>query len=369
MKKRILPVLCLSALLGACTEAEPPLPLPEAESGIRGEQFGIDRNINESTIDQYLGREDTVYRDMRMLVDEADYSAIGGDAYLSGIVEGFEVVPYPFLCNVEGLPPEVGAGYTGNSLFSHTEDGYTANYEESLAILEYLFPKDRNIILMCGGGGYAGMTKDLLTALGWDEDRIWNAGGYWYYKGDHSISIRREENGEIYYDFHRLVYHPIEFTALHRIQEEPEPAPEETVYPSTIPSITEDGLDEKIRSGDLFALYLYLPGCSTCAQFSPILSEYADAGLLEIRRISMIGLKEDSFLYGEVLYTPTVLLFENGVITARLLPNVDEDIPYYGSTEKLSEWFHIHAGTPMMDGTAEADPEDCDTGCEVHVGE
>ena len=83
---------------------EETLPKPEISEGIRGEQFGIDKNINESTIDEYLGRSDSVYRDMRMLKDPGNYEAIGGDSYLSGFVEGFEVVPLPYLTNVTGLP-------------------------------------------------------------------------------------------------------------------------------------------------------------------------------------------------------------------------------------------------------------------------
>mgnify|MGYP003306326125 CR=1 FL=1 len=55
-----------------------------------------------------------------------------------------------------------------------TEAGkYEANYKESLEILEYYFPKDKNIFLMCGGGGYAGMTKTMLVTLGWDETKIY----------------------------------------------------------------------------------------------------------------------------------------------------------------------------------------------------
>ena len=151
------------------------LPKPEVTGGIRGEQFGIDKNINESTIDNYLNREDSVYVDMRMLKDPGNYEAIGGDSYLSGFVKGFEVVPYPLLVNVTGLPDEVGKTYTGKTLFTVSDDGkYTANYEESLDILEYYFPKDKNIFLMCGGGGYAGMTKNMLIALGWDKDKIYN---------------------------------------------------------------------------------------------------------------------------------------------------------------------------------------------------
>ena len=53
----------------------PPLekiPAPEVTDGQRGE-LGIDKNVNEQSIDKYLGRSDSVYRDMRMIEDPADY--------------------------------------------------------------------------------------------------------------------------------------------------------------------------------------------------------------------------------------------------------------------------------------------------------
>ena len=156
------------------------LPAPEVSGGMRGE-LGIDKNINEVTIDQYLGRSDAVYRDMRMLVDEANYEAIGGDSYLSGFVDG----------------------------------KYTANYAESMEILEYYFPKDKVIFLMCGGGGYAGMMKDLLVALGWDASKIYNVGGYWYYDGENNVQVKRDDGGETVYDFWKVPYHDIDFSILH----------------------------------------------------------------------------------------------------------------------------------------------------------
>ena len=142
------------------------LPKPEITGGERG-MLGIDKNINEKNIDEYLGRNDSVYRDMRMLKDPGNYEAIGGDSYLSGFIKGFEVVPYPYLTEVKGLPEAVGDSYKGKTLFTQNEDGtYKANYKESLEYLEYYFPKDKNIFLMCGGGGYAGMTKNLPASLG-----------------------------------------------------------------------------------------------------------------------------------------------------------------------------------------------------------
>lgn len=190
------------------------LPKPQVSEGERG-QLGIDKNINESNLDDYLGRSDSVYRDMRMLVDPANYEAIGGDSYLSGFVKGFEVVPLPYLIPAEGLPEAVGKSYTGLTLFSADGNGgYTANYAESMDILEALFPKDKNIFLMCGGGGYAGMTKNLLVSLGWNAEKIYNVGGYWSYNGKNNISVKTERDGKTAYDFYKVPYHNIDFSTL-----------------------------------------------------------------------------------------------------------------------------------------------------------
>lgn len=186
------------------------LPKPEVSEGQRGE-LGIDKNINEENIDQYLGRSDSVYRDVRMLEDPAGYEAIGGDRYLSGYVNGFEMVSYPYLAPVVGLPEAVGAGYDGESLFSMEGDEYVANYAESERILADLFPRDKNIFLMCGGGGYAGMTKKLLISQGWDAEKIYVVGGYWYYEGENNVQVKQDDGS---YAFWKVPYHEIKFERL-----------------------------------------------------------------------------------------------------------------------------------------------------------
>ena len=215
--KKILLVMVLALTLCACGSKELELPKPQVSEGVRGD-LGIDANVNEKSIDKYLNMEDAVYRDMRMLVDPASYENIGGDAYLSGFVKGFEVVPLPYLVNVTGLPEAVGTTYTGKTLFTEKDGKYTANYEESLAILEYLFPKDKTIFLMCGGGGYAGMTKAMLVSLGWDENKIYNTGGYWYYEGENNVIVKNESHKDVTYDFWKVAYHDIDFTQLHEVK-------------------------------------------------------------------------------------------------------------------------------------------------------
>ena len=217
MKKKVLVriiILLIGIIIGLIIpNNQSKLPKPKVTGGERG-KLGIDKNINEKTIDKYLNRSDSVYRDMRMLKDPGNYEAIGGDSYLSGIVEGFEVVPYPLLTEVKGLPKEVGDSYKGKTLFTLEDGKYKANYKESIKFLEYYFPKDKNIFLMCGGGGYAGMTKNLLVSLGWNKNKIYNVGGYWNYSGKHNIKIK---NGKKY-DFWKVNYHDINFDDLTEVK-------------------------------------------------------------------------------------------------------------------------------------------------------
>lgn len=196
-----------------------PAPAPDPEN-----MFGVDLNINVGTIDEWLGRDDVVYRDVRMLFDPANYGAIGGDADLSATVKGFKIVPYPYLATLTGLPVE--GAYDAETLYTLTwnEDGSIAsaepNYLESEVILKDLFPKDKAIFLMCGGGGYAGMTKSLLIFLGWDENKLYNIGGNWGYTGSNALELKvypEDANAEEFLATWRADYAYIEFGRLHPV--------------------------------------------------------------------------------------------------------------------------------------------------------
>ena len=188
--------------------------LPVAEPNPEN-PFGVDMNVNMDSIDDYLKLSDAVYRDMRMPVDPYDYDAIGGSSIASATIEGFAMIPYPKLAPCLNMPEALGDGYDGPTLFSIDENGsYLANYAESEAILERLFPKDRAILLMCGAGGYAGMTRNLLVGLGWNGDMIINVGGYWDYSGDRSLSVLSEDSGDGLYGFNGTEFYDIDFTHL-----------------------------------------------------------------------------------------------------------------------------------------------------------
>ncbi|ADK81223.1 hypothetical protein [Sediminispirochaeta smaragdinae] len=226
----IVSILALFILLATCSNDNEAAvkTLPKATVD-ETSQFGVDKNININTIDDWVGRDDVAYVDVRMLIDPGDYSAIGGDPVLSGTIEGFEVVPYPFLANLSGLPEAVAATqYNGPTLFTLTWndtgaiDTVKANFKESEMIIKDLFPEDKAIFLMCGGGGYAGMTRGLLIKLGYDPEKLYNIGGFWTYKGKNleHVKVSYGENNKYDYNaLHRLNYHLIQFNQLHKVEE------------------------------------------------------------------------------------------------------------------------------------------------------
>ena len=212
-------------LMSACTSGANSrpgaLPLPDVDSD---SIFGVDKNINMNTIDNYLGRDDVEYIDVRMLFDPADFAAIGGEADLTRTINGFRVAPYPFIATLTQLP--VSGAYNGPCLYTLTwdESGHiasaTPNFDEADMILTELFPKDTAIFLMCGGGGYAGMMKSLLIYLGWDEKSLYNVGGNWNYTGNHSLELTiypEDADGAKIYATWRANYAYIDFSRLHRI--------------------------------------------------------------------------------------------------------------------------------------------------------
>jgi hypothetical protein len=169
-----------------------PLPPPERDNDT---PFGIDMNINMTTIDDWLERPDVAYFDMRMFYDPADYEAIGGVSRITRTLPGYRVVPFPLIANVGALP--VDGAYDGDSLFNVVWGtdyrgqilSLTPNFAESETFMNDVFPKDKAIFLMCGGAGYTSLTRGLLIYLGWDENLIYHTGGNWHYEGNRSIYL------------------------------------------------------------------------------------------------------------------------------------------------------------------------------------
>ena len=196
------------------------------------QSFGVDENVNVHTIDKYLNLNNVVYRDMRLLIDSQGYDNLTptSSGMLTATIEGFRISPLPYIANLwEGmLPPPVldnpiEKDYTPLYNVVWNSDGSIAsieeNYEESKYVLEEIFPKDKLIFLMCGGGGYAWMTKQILVKLGYDSTKVYNIGGFWAYTGNNKVELvsyfDKNNNGAFegeYYSFYNGNYMSIDKT-------------------------------------------------------------------------------------------------------------------------------------------------------------
>ena len=358
----IILIIIFIFLTGCTVKNKDSLPIPESSEGIRGD-LGIDKNINEETIDNYLNRDDAVYRDVRMLNDTAEFEEIGGNSITDGIVEGFEIVPYPYLCNVIDLPEEVGESYKGTTLFTKTSDGYKENYDESLKLLEEFFPKDKIIFIMCGGGGYSGMTKDLLVYYGWDANRIYNVGGYWYYNGSHKVDIKKEVNGEIHYDLNNVIYHNIDFDSLNA--KDDYVISNEVINTSSYTELDENNYKDIINSKEPSLIFVYLRGCSACNSFKTIINDvnlYNDLNIYqtEFHKLSKLGLKLDN-----LKFAPSLIVVKDGEILGYLNSDSDEDKEYYKKASSLSDWITNYISINKV-STSNINNEDCkDITCEI----
>ncbi|NLB22479.1 MAG: hypothetical protein GX833_04355 [Clostridium sp.] len=225
IKRKLMVILMFSLLVTACSGSGGLAPLP-APLASEDSSFGVDKNINMETIDNYLDREDVAYRDVRMLFDPADYAAVGGDADLSKTITGFKIVPYPYIGTLPELP--VDGAYQDQTLFTvdwaPTGEILSAKplFKESMMILKELFPQDQAIFIMCGGAGYSQMVKDLLIFLGWDETKLYNTGANWGYTGKNSLELivyPEDANDDKIYALWRADYAQILFDKLNLIND------------------------------------------------------------------------------------------------------------------------------------------------------
>ena len=130
-------------------------------------------SINSTNLHEYLNREDVIYIDLR------DYSD-----YAKKHLRNFECVPYfAFLF-------DAAAGTEGKpQLFGGDVAAPVATYEESVELMEVLFPKDATIFFMCQSGGRVKQCITLLESLGWDTSKIYNVGGMGQYTSDALVEV------------------------------------------------------------------------------------------------------------------------------------------------------------------------------------
>ena len=197
LKKVLSLLLILTIVLAGCASApaQAPAPAPAQEEKlaelpaaqkVAGDYTFENSGINHENLLDFMNREDSVYIDLRNYED-----------YSKKHFKNFEVIPFfAYIYNenagTEGFP----------QLFRGTHDDPAAVYDSSGAILNALFPKDKNLMLMCQSGGRVAMLMKMLAANGYDMSKVYNIGGMAQYTGEQFrefITDTEELNVEVKY--------------------------------------------------------------------------------------------------------------------------------------------------------------------------
>ena len=87
-----------------------------------------------------------------------------------------------------------------------------------------------------------------------------------------------------------------------------------------------------------FALFVYSPGCLSCAAFREVLEDFVDEYQISFYSISTPEMKKTN-VSEYITYAPTIVVFKDGEIVAYLDAIADEDLPYYETVDNFKEWF------------------------------
>ena len=87
-----------------------------------------------------------------------------------------------------------------------------------------------------------------------------------------------------------------------------------------------------------FVVFVYLPGCSSCAEFSEILDSFMTTNNITVYSIEIKYAKETS-IGKKIKYAPSFIIYKNGKIVSYLDASKDEDKPYYQDVDKFTSWF------------------------------
>lgn len=86
-----------------------------------------------------------------------------------------------------------------------------------------------------------------------------------------------------------------------------------------------------------FAVFVYLPGCTSCAAFREVLDDFIVENKMEIYAISILDAKETS-INDTIEYAPSLILYNKGKVVSYLDSTSDKDKPALTTVDGLKTW-------------------------------
>lgn len=106
---------------------------------------------------------------------------------------------------------------------------------------------------------------------------------------------------------------------------------------SKITELDLEGLKKLIDDKESFGVFVYLPGCTSCAAFSEVLDEFQKENTLTFYKTEIKYAKETA-IGDKIKYAPSFVIFKEGKIVAYLDAESNKDLPYYKTVKDFKEW-------------------------------
>ena len=95
-------------------------------------------------------------------------------------------------------------------------------------------------------------------------------------------------------------------------------------------------LKKKEKNEDNFGIFVFLPGCSSCAEFKTVLNEFTEDEDMMVYSISILDVKGTQA--EDLDFAPSFIVYKEGKAVDMLDPASNDDMPYFKSVDKFKEW-------------------------------
>jgi len=113
---------------------------------------------------------------------------------------------------------------------------------------------------------------------------------------------------------------------------------EDKYYNSTeLKEVTGEELTKLVEDKESFAVFYYSPGCSSCAAFSVVLSDFQKEYKIGFVKIPTPE-KKKTVINDYVTYAPSVVVFKEGKLVAFIDSSSDDDEKYLETVDGFKSW-------------------------------
>jgi len=107
---------------------------------------------------------------------------------------------------------------------------------------------------------------------------------------------------------------------------------------SIITDLEYEDFEKLLSDKESFVAFIYLPGCSSCAEFRETLDEFQKDNKLTIYSLQIKYAQQNDTLKEKIKYAPSFVVYKDGELVSYLDSESNDDMKYYQSADEFKNW-------------------------------